>query len=82
MFKNVEDTNTLAELRQLRGYTQEQLARKTEQYDPANRGLTRTTISNIENGRTDPAYRTLMFLSKALDVDYEVITDRLPDDDE
>lgn len=55
--------------RKERGYTQEQLAKKKK--------LDRSKISDIENGKEDFMFSTLLEIAEGLEKDVEVLTKRL-----
>jgi transcriptional regulator with XRE-family HTH domain len=61
----------LKRLREARGLTQGQLAKKA-------RGVNPRTISRLENGECSPHRRTIERLAKALEVDPEVLTGERP----
>ncbi len=58
----------IKELRIKKGFTQEDLAERTE--------LSVRTIQRIENGEVDPRAYTLQMIAKALDVDYSLFNDK------
>jgi transcriptional regulator with XRE-family HTH domain len=55
----------IKELRLKKGFTQEELAAKTD--------ISARTIQRIENGEVDPRAYTLQSIATALDVDFEVL---------
>ncbi|MGI9568180.1 MAG: DUF4870 domain-containing protein [Desulfobulbia bacterium] len=65
--KNKELSTRIKELRQRKGFSQEELADKT--------GLSLRTIQRIENGETEPLGDSLRRLAAAFDVDPNELTD-------
>jgi transcriptional regulator with XRE-family HTH domain len=57
----------IKDLRVKKGFTQEELAEKTE--------LSVRTIQRIENGEVDPRSFTLQMIAKALEVDFSIFND-------
>lgn len=70
----METGKLIKELRIKKGFTQEDLAEKTE--------VSVRTIQRIENGEVDPRAYTLQMIAKALDVDYSLFVDEEKDNKE
>lgn len=70
----METGKLIKELRIKKGMTQEELAEKTE--------VSARTIQRIENGEVDPRAYTLQMIAKALEVDYNLLLDNEPDEEQ
>jgi transcriptional regulator with XRE-family HTH domain len=69
----METGKLIKELRIKKGFTQEDLADKTE--------VSARTIQRIENGEVDPRAYTLQMIAKALDVDFSIFTEDTTDEE-
>jgi transcriptional regulator with XRE-family HTH domain len=70
----METGKLIRELRIKKGMTQEELADKTE--------VSARTIQRIENGEVDPRAYTLQMIAKALEVEYNLLVENEPDEEE
>ena len=70
----METGRLIKELRIKKGMTQEELAEKTE--------VSARTIQRIENGEVDPRLYTLQMIAKALEVNYDMLIDNEPDEEQ
>jgi len=70
----METGKLIRELRIKKGFTQEELADKTE--------VSARTIQRIENGEVDPRLYTLQMIAKALEVDYNLFVENEPDEEQ
>lgn len=70
----METGRLIKELRLKKGMTQEELADKTE--------VSARTIQRIENGEVDPRAYTLQMIAKALEVDYNMLVENEPNEEQ